>query len=221
MEHYNLIAPEKLGEGSSIKLDVSIAEVDIYWKVAIEVLTVIQGNNAKGEPTVMVVPYGPLGPYSRLVYLVNKYRVSLKNCVFMNMDEYLDENGKPVLDKNGEEKIVETKLLPGYVLVKMTMTDESWHVVRNITGVTGFVGPGSEPTPLTDAEVEMFQVEIITEEFKFNVGDKVKVVSGIFEGYSGIIQEIEEDKKSMTILASTERRDIPIMVETKDVALAE
>ena len=94
MENYNLIAPEKLGEGSSIKLDVSIAEVDIYWKVAIEVLTVIQENNAKGEPTVMVVPYGPIGPYSRLVYLVNKYRVSLKNCVFINMDEYLTDDKK-------------------------------------------------------------------------------------------------------------------------------
>ena len=103
----------------------------------------------------------------------------------------------------------------------MTMNDESWHVVRNITGVTGFVGPGSEPTPLTDAEVEMFQVEVINDEFKFNIGDKVKVISGIFEGYSGTIQEIGEDKKSMTILASTERRDIPIMVDTKDVALAD
>ena len=121
----------------------------------------------------------------------------------------------------GEEKIVETKLFPSYVFVKMTMNDESWHVVRNITGVTGFVGPGSEPTPLTDEEVEMFQVEIITDEFKFVLGDKVKVVSGIFEGYSGTIQEISDDKKSMTILASTERRDIPIMVETKDVALAD
>ena len=103
----------------------------------------------------------------------------------------------------------------------MTMNDESWHVVRNITGVTGFVGPGSEPTPLTDEEVEMFQVEIITEEFKYNLGDKVKVVSGIFEGYSGIIQEISEDKKSLTILAATERRDISIMVETKDVTVAD
>ena len=136
-------------------------------------------------------------------------------------ENVLDENGKPVLDKNGEEKIVETKLFPSYVFVKMTMNDESWHVVRNITGVTGFVGPGSEPTPLTDAEVEMFQVEVINDEFKFNIGDKVKVISGIFEGYSGIVQEIGEDKKSMTILASTERRDIPIMVDTKDVALAD
>ena len=125
------------------------------------------------------------------------------------------------VNDKGVEKVVEVKLFPSYVFIKMTMNDESWHVVRNITGVTGFVGPGSEPTPLTDAEVEMFQVEIISEEFKFKLGDKVKVVSGIFEGYSGTLQEISDDKKSLTILAVTERRDIPIMVETKDVALAD
>ena len=130
------------------------------------------------------------------------------------------ETSVEVNDK-GEEKVVETKLFPSYVFVKMTMNDESWHVVRNITGVTGFVGPGSEPTPLTDAEVEMFSVEVVSDEFKFNLGDKVKVISGIFEGYSGTIQEISEDNKSLTILASTERRDIPIMVETKDVAIAD
>ncbi len=93
MENYNLIAPEDLGKGSSIRLDVSQTEVDIYWKVAIEVLETIQANNAAGEPTVMVVPYGPLGPYFRMVYLINKYRISLRNCVFINMDEYLkDQN---------------------------------------------------------------------------------------------------------------------------------
>ena len=91
MEHYNLIKPEDLGKGSSIKLDVSMTEVDIYWKVAMEVLKVIEENNKKGEPTVMVVPYGPLGPYFRLYYLVNKHRISLKNCVFINMDEYLKD----------------------------------------------------------------------------------------------------------------------------------
>lgn len=89
MENYNLIAPEDLGKGSSIKLDVSQAEVDIYWKVAIEVLETIRANNEKGEPTVMIVPYGPLGPYFRMSELINKYRISLKNCVFINMDEYL------------------------------------------------------------------------------------------------------------------------------------
>jgi len=99
MEHYNLIKPQDLGKGSSIKLDVSQAEVDIYWKVAIEVLEVIAENNRKGEPTVMVVPYGPLGPYFRLAYLVNKYRISLKNCVFINMDEYLADE-KTYIDIN-------------------------------------------------------------------------------------------------------------------------
>ena len=79
------------------------------------------------------------------------------------------------VNDKGEEKIIEHKLLPSYVLVKMTMTDESWHVVRNITGVTGFVGPGSEPTPLTDEEVEQYHVETKSDDFKFKLGDKVKV----------------------------------------------
>ena len=130
------------------------------------------------------------------------------------------ETSVEVNDK-GEEKVIETKLFPSYVFVKMTMNDESWHVVRNITGVTGFVGPGSEPTPLTDAEIEMFNVEVSSEEFKFKLGDKVEVVSGIFQGYFGTLQEISEDKKQLVILASTERRDIPIMVETKDVRALE
>ena len=126
-----------------------------------------------------------------------------------------------VVNEKGEEKIVETKVFPSYVLVKMTMTDESWHVVRNITGVTGFVGPGSEPTPLTDEEVEFAQVEAVKEEFKFKVGDRVKVISGMLEGYEGVLQEISEDKKSLVILANTGKRDIPLMVETKDVDLAD
>ena len=125
------------------------------------------------------------------------------------------------INDKGEVKQIETKLFPSYVFVKMTMTDESWHVVRNITGVTGFVGPGSEPTPLTDEEIAMFQVEVIKDEFSFNIGDNVKVVDGIFAGYSGILQNISEDKKQLGILVSTEKRDFPIMVDTKDVRLAE
>lgn len=125
-----------------------------------------------------------------------------------------------VVNERGEEKVVETKVFPSYVLIKMTMTDASWHVVRNITGVTGFVGPGSEPTPLTDEEVEFAQVEG-PQEFKFKLGDSIKVVSGIFEGYNGTLQEISEDKKSLVILANTGKRDIPIQVETKDVDFAD
>ena len=126
-----------------------------------------------------------------------------------------------VTNDKGEKKEVENKIIPGYVLVKMTMTDESWHVVRNITGVTGFVGPGYEPTPLTAEEVDVFNVESRAEELAFKVGDKVEVFSGIFAGYFGILQEIDEEKKEVVILASTERRDIPIFVELKDVRLAQ
>lgn len=95
----NRISPEELGKGSNIKLNVCEAEVDMYWKVAIEVLETIEENNRKGEPTLMVVPYGPLGPYARIAYLVNKYRVSLKNCTFINMDEYLTDDLK-YIDKD-------------------------------------------------------------------------------------------------------------------------
>ena len=93
MQDINLIPPSQLGEGSNIRLSVCEHEVDMYWKVAIEVLEVVAENNRKGEPTVMIVPYGPVGPYARIAELVNKYRISLKNCVFINMDEYLKEDG--------------------------------------------------------------------------------------------------------------------------------
>lgn len=157
----------------------------------------------------------------------NKVKLSIEKIVenrglgHLIYDVQVPVTTEVVVNDKGEEKIIENKVFPGYVLVKMTMTDASWHVVRNITGVTGFVGPGSEPTPLTDEEVEFANVEKISTEFKFKIGDKVKVVSGIFEGYFGTLQEISEDKKSLVVLANTGKRDIPIMVETKDVNLAE
>ena len=91
MADYRTIPAAELGKGSNIKVELCETEVDLYWKMAIEVLELIQENNAKGEKTVMIVPYGPLGPYARLVELINKHRVSLKNCWFINMDEYLTD----------------------------------------------------------------------------------------------------------------------------------
>ena len=88
----NKIRTEDLGKGSNIKLNVCETEVDMYWKVAIEVLETIDENNKNGEPTLMVIPYGPLGPYARIAYLVNKYRVSLRDCTFINMDEYIGDD---------------------------------------------------------------------------------------------------------------------------------
>lgn len=87
------LKPEELGIGSEITLERCETEHDIYWKMAIEVLEIIEANNKAGKTTFMIMPYGPLGPYSRLVYLVNKYRISLKRCVFLNMDEYIKDDG--------------------------------------------------------------------------------------------------------------------------------
>ena len=92
MEDYYSMAIDELVKKSKIKLNVCDHEVDIYWKVAMEVLEVIKANERKGKTTFMIVPFGPLGPYFKLSYLVNKYRISLKNCVFCNMDEYLTDD---------------------------------------------------------------------------------------------------------------------------------
>ena len=113
----------------------------------------------------------------------------------------------------GEEKITEVKIFPSYVLIKMIMTDESWHAVRNITGVTGFVGPGSRPTPLSPEEVEALNIEEVKIKLSFNVGDTVEVISGLFEGYSGVVQSISDDLKNVTVLVKRGRRDMPVELD--------
>ena len=119
-----------------------------------------------------------------------------------------------IVEKSGsEEKIIEVKVFPSYVLIKMVMTDESWHAVRNITGVTGFVGPGSRPTPLTPEEVEALNIEEVKVKLSFNVGDTVEVVNGLFEGYSGVVQSISDDLKNVTVLVKRGRRDMPVELD--------
>ena len=119
-----------------------------------------------------------------------------------------------IVEKNGDvEKVVEVKIFPSYVYIKMGMTDESWHAVRNITGVTGFVGPGSRPTPLSDAEVEALNIEEVKVRLAVNVGDNVQIVAGLFEGYSGVVQSISDDLRNVTVLVKRGRRDMPVELE--------
>ena len=126
-----------------------------------------------------------------------------------------------VIEKNGEtEKEVENKIFPCYVYIKMIMNEESWHAVRNITGVTGFVGPGSRPTPLSEEEVAALSIEQEQQiKLSFNVGDTVEVVGGLFEGYSGVVQAISEDLKNVTVLVKRGNRDMPVELEANDVKL--
>ena len=127
-----------------------------------------------------------------------------------------------IVEKNGDvEKVVEVKIFPSYVYIKMVMTDESWHAVRNITGVTGFVGPGSRPTPLSDAEVEALNIEEVKVRAAVNVGDNVQIVAGLFEGYSGVIQAISDDLRNVTVLVKRGRRDMPVELDISMIKAAD
>ena len=155
----------------------------------------------------------------------NKVKASIEKVVEnRNLQHLIYDVRVPVetvIEKNGDkEKEVELKVFPGYVLVKMTMTDESWHAVRNIRGVTGFVGPGSRPTPLTDSEVEALDIEEKRVQLSFGVGDNVNIVAGLFEGYSGVVQEISEDSKTVTVLVKRGRRDMPVELDVNQIAAA-
>ena len=119
-----------------------------------------------------------------------------------------------VIEKKGDAEVeTEEKIFPGYVLIKMTMNDESWHAIRSITGVTGFVGPGSRPTPLSEEEVAALNIDEKRVKLEFKVGDNVIVSSGLFEGYTGVVQSISDDSNKVTVLIKKGRRDMPVELD--------
>ena len=155
----------------------------------------------------------------------NKVKASLEKIVEnRGLDDLIFDIRVPVetvIEKNGDkEKEVEYKIFPSYVFIKMVMTDESWHAVRSITGFTGFVGPGSSPTPLTDAEVEQLNIETTRVELSIKVGDNVTVIDGLFEGYKGTVQSISDDLKKVTVLVKRGSRDMPVELDASSVTLA-
>lgn len=115
--------------------------------------------------------------------------------------------------KDGKKKAMLRKVFPGYVLVKMVMTDESWYVVRNTRGVTGFVGPGSKPVPLSDEEVQMMGVEQVETIVDYEVGDSVRVIDGPLESFIGTVEEISLDKKKVKVMVSMFGRETPVELD--------
>ena len=122
------------------------------------------------------------------------------------------------LNKDGKPVEVEHKLFPGYVLVKMVMTDESWHVVRNVRGVTGFVGPGSKPVALTDEEVRGLGVDQHEITVSYEVGDSVRIIDGALDGFIGTVDEIMADSGTVRVIVSMFGRDTPVELELGQVA---
>ena len=119
--------------------------------------------------------------------------------------------------KDNQTREVERKLFPSYVLVKMIMTDDSWYVVRNIRGVTGFVGPGSKPIPLTEAEIARFGVETRTTEVNYTVGDSVMVSGGYMEGFVGVVDSIDTEKNRVCVTVSMMGKEVPVELELTQV----
>lgn len=131
--------------------------------------------------------------------------------VAVPVEEYLDT-------KDGVQVLKERKLFPSYVLVKMIVTDSSWFLVRNTRGVTGFVGPGSDPIPLTDEEVKSFGVKKVhTSDIDLNVGDKIKITNGPFDSFSGEVDSVDKEKLKLKVYVSIFGRDTLVELDFSDV----
>jgi transcriptional antiterminator NusG len=120
-------------------------------------------------------------------------------------------------DKNNKSKVVQRKIFPGYVLVKMDMNDETWYVVRNTRGVTGFVGPGSKPVPLTDAEMKPLGIKTNVVSVNFDVGDEVAVIAGVWKDTKGFIQRMDLGKQTATINVDLFGRETPVEISFAEV----
>ncbi|MBQ5560494.1 MAG: transcription termination/antitermination factor NusG [Lachnospiraceae bacterium] len=119
---------------------------------------------------------------------------------------------------DGEEKLVQKKLFPAYVLINMIMNDETWYVVRNTRGVTGFVGPGSKPVPLTDEEMESMGLNaIVKADIDLAVGETVMVTKGVWQDTTGIITAVSEKNQTVTINIDMFGRETPVEISFTDI----
>ena len=122
---------------------------------------------------------------------------------------------------SGATKEVERKVFPGYVLIKMVMTDDTWHLVRNVRGVTGFVGSANKAIPLTEEEVLAMGMEKHEIIVKYAVGDHVRIVDGPFSTFTGVVEEIEPEKNRVSVMVSMFGRETPVELELDQVETLE
>ncbi len=149
----------------------------------------------------------------------NKVKEDLEKSVEnMNLEEQILEVKYPTektieIDKKGKKKTTLRKVYPGYVMVKMFMNDKTWYVVRNTRGVTGFVGPGSKPIPLSDEEVTAMGVERIPIMLNIEVGEHVRVINGPLENFIGKVEALDEERQKIKLTVSMFDRDTPVELD--------
>ena len=152
----------------------------------------------------------------------NKVKANIEKTIEnRHLEDQILEVRVPLQDvvemKNGIKKTVQKKLFPGYVLINMIMNDDTWYVVRNTRGVTGFVGPGSKPVPLT--ETEMFNLGIQSSDVtvEFAEGDTVTVVGGVWKDTVGVVQAVNQNKQSVTINVELFGRETPVEISFTEI----
>lgn len=152
----------------------------------------------------------------------NKVKTDLEKTVKnRELEEYFFEIVVPMEEqieiKDGKKKTNLKKVFPGYVLVKMIVTEATWYIVRNTRGVTGFVGSGIDPIPLTDEEIRKMGFETASINVDYTKGDSVSITGGSFDGFVGVVQEINKDKHKVKVLVSMFGRETPIEVDFSQV----
>ena len=152
----------------------------------------------------------------------NKVKANIEKTIEnRHLEEEILEVRVPMEDvvemKNGARKTVQKKLFPGYVLINMIMNDDTWYVVRNTRGVTGFVGPGSKPVPLTEAEMKPLGIETENVSVDFAEGDTIAVVAGVWKDTVGIVQRMDFGKQTATINVELFGRETPVEIGFAEV----
>ena len=152
----------------------------------------------------------------------NKVKANIEKTIEnRNLQDEILEVRVPMQDvvevKNGAKKTVQKKMFPGYVLVNMVMNDETWYVVRNTRGVTGFVGPGSKPVPLTEAEMKPLGIRVDNISIDFSEGDTIVVVAGARKDTVGVAQRLDLNKQTVTINVEMFGRETPVEISFAEV----
>lgn len=152
----------------------------------------------------------------------NKVKVNIEKTIEnRHLEEEILEVRVPMEDvvemKNGARKTVQKKLFPGYVLINMIMNDDTWYVVRNTRGVTGFVGPGSKPVPLTEAEMKPLGIKTENVSVDFAEGDTIAVVAGVWKDTVGVVQRMDFGKQTATINVELFGRETPVEIGFAEV----
>ena len=153
----------------------------------------------------------------------NKVKTDLEKTVKnRELENYFFEIVVPMEEqieiKDGKKKTNLKKVFPGYVLIKMIVTEATWYIVRNTRGVTGFVGSGTDPIPLTEKEIRQMGFELPNVNVDFSEGDSVSITGGSFDGFIGTVQEINKDKHKVKVLVSMFGRETPIEVDFAQVS---